>query len=549
MCAIIGYLGKHIDQDAFNRARDTLSSRGPDDAGSFFHAEDKVALGNRRLSIIDLSSTGHQPMISHDNRYVITFNGEIFNYIELKKELQDYPFRSSSDTEVLLAAFSRWGKDCLHKLNGQFAFAVYDTEKRELFCARDHVGIKPFFYTGIRGAFAFASEIKALLAFGAKAQPNDKIIQEYLRYGLYDHSAETFFDGIRSLPAGYYLTYKDGRISVRQYWDLARLSDKSPEVISDNEAAEHLRTLIEDAIRLQFRSDVPIGISLSSGLDSAALYYFSKKIYPADLRLFTAGIMDKDFNECAILKERLSKSEQKLWHTSSFVPKQVFQYAEEFLTIQDQPYGGMSCLNIFNLYKEINGKTDVKVIIEGQGMDELLAGYPHYVSNQNSEARLQLPRPFSSKLLNDQYQDIKFIKIPRTLRYKDHLSMAFSKEVRVPFLDKRIVEFCFGLPEHLKIQNGLQKFILREALRPYLPDAMRENPKVIFTAFQTSWFRKYFVGEVHALLNSESFKSRPYFDHEVTKRRIDDFFRGEGDNSFFLWQLINLEMWLRRFID
>src|SRR3989344_2990124 len=192
MCAIIGQAGGPLDKEKFVQARDLMITRGPDDSGSYYDEKNAVALGHRRLSIIDLSSAGKQPMFSHEGRYVIVFNGEIFNFIELRAELSNYPFKTKTDTEVLLAAYFKWGKDCLGKLNGQFAFTIYDTKNRK---------------------FLFASEIKSILALGIKARPNDKIIFEYLRQSFYDHSEDTFFVGIKKLMPGEYVVWKDGVFS------------------------------------------------------------------------------------------------------------------------------------------------------------------------------------------------------------------------------------------------------------------------------------------------------------------------------------------------
>lgn len=610
MCAIIGYLNKTIDRQTFLAARDAMTHRGPDDAGLYYDQQKKVALGHRRLSIIDLSSAGKQPMFSSDGRYVIIFNGEIFNYLELKQELKDYHWQSTSDTEVLLAAFIRWGEQCLNKLNGQFAFAIYDTLTERLFCARDPLGIKPFFYFNQRGALAFASEIKALLKLNFTPVANETIIYDYLKTGLYDHTDETFFQGIKSLPSGSFAIWENNQLTITKYWDLADLANK--QVVYNDEAAavDHFRFLIKDALRLQFRSDVPVGLNLSSGLDSNSLYYFAKNIYQSDLNIFTGGISDKRYDEVGLLETRLNASERQWWHKSQLTPEKVIPLTDEVLSFEDQPYGGMPTLLYYNIYKEA-GLENVKVLLEGQGVDEILAGYNYYLpayyrdalfSGQwsilrqyfkggsgsfwtkltnfwdlinISERRSQdltketnrvilrrdfadrfqdrrgdvFPNPFSSHLLNNQYRDIKHTKLPRTLRFNDHISMHLSKELRVPYLDKRLVEFCFFLPARLKINQGQRKFVLKKAMADYLPEAVSSSSKTTFGAFQTDWFRQYFKESTYQLINSDSFASRPYFDYQAVRRTVDNFFQGQGDNSFFLWQLINLELWLRAFID
>lgn len=514
MCGIIGYAGKNIEKEQFESARDSLIHRGPDGFGAYYDLQKGVALGHRRLSIIDLSDAANQPMISNDGRYAIIFNGEIFNYPELKKELSDYPFSSQGDTEVLLAAFIKWGKGCLNKLNGQFAFAIYDKQKGELFCARDHFGIKPFFYFFENGIFIFASEIKALFKLGLQKKPNDKMVNEYLKFGLYDHSDETFFQDIKSLSPGHFLVFKEGKIKIEKYWDLADIPEREFSGTRE-EAEDRLRELIEDAVRLQLRSDVPVGFNLSSGLDSGVLYYFSKSIYGADghnLHLFTARLPDGPFDEGALLEQRLTLDERVRWHTATLTPEKVDALAKELMVIEDQPYGGYPTIQYYNLYKETAGVGGVKVLLEGQGMDELLAGYSHYGSLEKLDERF--PKPFVSTLRNAQYRDIRYTKLPRVLRFNDHISMAFGKELRVPFLDRRLAEFCFLLPDRFKIENGKHKSILRSAMEKYLSSDIKQNPKIQFGAFQTVWLGKDL-----------------------------------GESSFSLWQEINIKLWKQKFFN
>ena len=565
MCAIIGQAGGKLNKENFLKARDLMKKRGPDDSGEYFDEKNSVALGHRRLSILDLSLLGHQPMVSTDGRYVITFNGEIFNFVELKKELPEYKFRSDSDTEVLLAAYIQWGPECLKKLNGQFAFAIYDALEKEIFCARDRLGIKPFYYSLDNGAFYFASEIKALLALGVKAKPNDRIIYEYLRYGFYDHDPKTFFDGIQRLEPGHYAVWKNGTLKTSKYWDLADLESiqSQYENIEEKEALSIFQDLVSDAIRLQFRSDVPVGLNLSSGLDSLSMLFFSEKLTGGKLRLFSAGLADSDYDEIQDLKNVLSPDQKNLLTTSLLKPEIVWKLADKLLNIQDEPYGGFSTINYFNLY-DSTGIPGVSVLLEGQGMDEILAGYSYYgtrkalanisqdstkegapevlrstFAGQFSDVEVSHSAPFKDALRNFQYRDIRYTKLPRVLRFNDHISLAYSKELRVPYLDHRLVEFCFFLPERLKIHGDKHKWLLRKAMQGVVPDTSKDKPKKFFGAFQTEWFRKYFKSEIMAVLQSPSFKNRQYWDADKARLVAEKFFAGEGDNSFFLWQWIN----------
>ena len=574
MCAIIGQAGGPLDKEKFVQARDLMITRGPDDSGSYYDEKNVVALGHRRLSIIDLPSAGKQPMFSHEGRYVIVFNGEIFNFIELRAELSNYPFKTKTDTEVLLAAYFKWGKDCLGKLNGQFAFTIYDTKNGELFCARDHLGIKPFYYAIQDRKFLFASEIKSILALGIKARPNDKIIFEYLRQSFYDHSEDTFFVGIKKLMPGEYGVWKDGVFSKGIYWDLAKMRDREGEHgrLSSGEAIESFKTLMADVIRLQFRSDVPVGLNLSSGLDSMSMLFFANKVIGGDIRLFSAGLSDHRYDESNYLKKLLAERQKKFLYTSTLVPEKVWPLVDKLMEIQDEPYGGFSTINYLNLYQETR-IPGVKVLLEGQGVDEILGGYRYYNVNQSrqsfsqdmtkegapdvlrsdlagfQENKLDFPTPFKSPLLNDQYRDLRYTKLPRVLRFNDHISLAYSRELRVPYLDRRLVEFCFFLPAKFKIDGDRRKVLLRDAMKGIVPEADRSRSKVFFGAFQTDWLRKYFKEQVYEFINSQSFQSRPYWDYPKLKEKVDSFFAGKGENSFFLWQWLNLEMWLRKYID
>ncbi|MBU3925952.1 asparagine synthase (glutamine-hydrolyzing) [Patescibacteria group bacterium] len=582
MCGIIGTIGKIPKKEEFEKARDVLSHRGPDDFGAYYNEKDGVALGHRRLSIIDLSLAGHQPFLSNDGRYAVVFNGEIYNYLELKKELENfYDFKTKTDTEVLLASYIKWGKDCLQKFNGMFAFAIWDEEKKELFCARDRLGVKPFYYSSINSeqVFCFSSEIKGLLALEIKPEPNDKIIYDYLAYGLYDHSNETFFNKILKLPAGHYLVYKNNKLDIFKYWDLADIK-KAPSKISLIEAKEKFLELLSDSIKLRLRSDVKVGVNLSSGLDSATLLFFAEKITGRNLDIFSMCSVEEEYDECSLIKNFLDEKQKNKWHRSCLKPEEVMELIVQLIESQDEPYGGIPTIAYHQL-AGLEKDKGVTVVLEGQGGDEILAGYkyyqPEFIENMMKEKQgfkysqdmstqintyvlkdsflkkefhnFIYRRPFKSELLNAQYRDIVYSKLPRVLRFNDRMSMVFGREWRQPYLDYRIVEMCFFLPDELKINNGVQKFLLRETMKEIVPSDAGQRPKKTFGAIQTPWFRKYLKDYIIEILNSESFGQRPYWNQEKVLEEANKFFNGEGDNSFFIWQWVNLELWLRKYID
>lgn len=585
MCGIIGVIGKLPQKGAFERARDTLAHRGPDDAGVYYSTEEKVAFGHRRLSIIDISSAGHQPFLSNDGRFVLVFNGEIYNYLEIKKEIgQRYGFKTQTDTEVLLAAYILWGEACLKKFNGMFSFAIWDKKKRALFCARDRLGVKPFFYSVWNGTFYFTSEIKALLSLGIPRRPNERIIFEYLYHGIYDHTNDTFFEGITRLSAGHTLLWRHGSLTRKKYWDLAECDNKSAR-LTDKKTREHFEELLTDSINLRFRSDVPVGIGLSSGLDSNTLFHYAKNKLKKTMMIFSECAISDEYNECPIIEETLSLKERMTWHRTSLDPREVLDGAEILNGVQGEPYGGIPSIAMSKRYESVR-KNGAVVLLEGEGLDDILGGYKYYAleAEKDSHVRrknnissllysqdmtaliprnilskkfvttyardaLQFKEPFKSYLLNAQYRDIVYTKIPRVLRFKDHISMAHGIEVRVPYLDYRLVEFCFFLPVRFKIRNGVHKALVRDVMKEFVPTAVLTRPKKAFGAIQVEWFRRYYKDYIRSLVSSLSFQTRGYWNAEALAAEADAFFGGKGDNSFFLWQCINLELWFRKFID
>lgn len=512
-------------------------------------------------------------MQSPDGRFVLVYNGEIYNYLEIRKELNGtWQFKTQTDSEVLLAAYVKWGAKCLDKFNGMFAFVIWDREEKKLFAARDRLGVKPFFYRADGQKFSFASEIKGLLALGAKPIANESMIFDYLYHGLYDHTDETFFAGVKSLSPGHYLLWQNGKPSIAKYWDAADV--KPRQRADEQETREEFVNLLRDAIRLRFRSDVPVGINLSSGLDSNSIYHFGLKITAGKLRAFSMCSNTPEYNECELLGRVLSDEQKKYWHTSTLEPAEVFVRAASLNRTQDQPFGGIPTIayqKMIALAKEAG----ITVLLEGQGVDELLAGYSYYqnpaaslglsqdaskllhqdaldqafVARHGSRKSISFPRPFSSDLLNAQYRDLRYTKLPRVLRFNDHATMAEGRELRLPFLDYRMVEFCFSLPVEGKIRGNRQKVLLRDVMKGIVPEAVQKTQKKGFGALQTAWLRKYFKNEIYSLLDSESFKSRPFWNQDILREKIDWFYSGQGDNSFFLWQGVNLEMWFKEYID
>lgn len=588
--------------------------RGPDDRGVFCDPSGLVGLGHNRLSVIDLSAAGRQPMANQDGSVWIVFNGEVYNYVELRRELGSYPYRSRTDTEVILAAYERWGEGCVERFIGMFAFAIWDARRGRLFCARDRLGIKPFYYARLDGLFLFASEIKALLAAGVSAEPDLATWATYLTHGLYDHGSETFFSGVRALPPGHTLVLEGGRETVRAYWDVAERAAE-PLVLEDGDAAAQLRGLLADAVRLRLRSDVPLGVNVSGGLDSASLMVTLDGLVEgaADLQTFTASFSDPRYDE-EEFADRVPRRHRWARHVARLAPEEVAELTDSVLWHQEAPFGGIATL----AYHKLHGlarECGVTVLLEGQGVDEMLAGYEyfrpyHYLDLLESGGWRELRRevcaagggagaaarraalaaarrlragegvavyqdgtpylapdlvapevrrlagegpefgaPFRERLANALYRDLRYTKLPRVLRMNDRLSMAFSRELREPYLDHRLVEFVFRLPGRQKMRAGRNKFLLRHAMEGRLPDEVRLAGKRAVVTPQREWLRGALRPWVEEIVGSRSFAERGVFDAAAVRAAYRRFCAGEGENSFFVWQWVNTELWFRRFVD
>jgi asparagine synthase (glutamine-hydrolysing) len=592
----------------------SLAHRGPDGEGIFVGPN--VALAHRRLSIIDLSPDGRQPMTTADGRYTIVFNGEIYNYLEIRAELETkYRWTSKSDTEVILHAFETWGPAALPRFNGMFAFALYDAQERTLFCARDRLGIKPFYYTFDGREFVFASEIKGLLAAGWKAEPNHTRIADYLARGLYDHTDETFFSGIRKLPAGHYAILRQGeKPAPKSYWDLAQRAAATVLPKDEREIIEEYKKLLQDSIKLRLRSDVPVGVTLSSGLDSSGLTAHLRAALPESDKLsaFTSGYAVPEFDESPGAKE-LADLFRHPWQRSNLDADEVPRLLEKTLYYQDEPFGGVPQLGFFKLH-ELARQRGVTVLLEGHGVEECISGYPiyfyaHWADEYRSgrlprllwdwrsyHARLGEsygsifgnfrkylygargrhvdftkqsyssvlpadyqkafaapapdPKPFGSQLSNELYRNLAHDKLPRALRFQDRISMSHGREVRLPYLDYRLVELSYALPSRLKIRGSRDKIILAESLKGLVPQDRITKPKRYIVTPQTHWLHGALRPWVESVIGSESFRSRPCFDQAGIGRAVKAFYaEPQPKNSFFIWQLLNLEAWFRMFID
>lgn len=570
MCAIFGFIG-FKDDKLLKEMGESLAHRGPDDQD--FYCHDNVNLGYRRLSIIDVKKS-FQPLYNEDKTIILLFNGEIYNFQELRKKLSNHKFLTDGDGETIVHWYEEFGLNGLKELNGMFAISLYDTKKKKIYLIRDHFGIKPLYYK--TNPFMYASEIKALLKkFNAK--PNTKVIEKYLMTRAHDDTDETFFQGIKRVPSGSYLEYdlKTGKHNIKRFW--------SPftNVTGDKEPIKKFKELFLDSVKLRLISEVPVGTALSGGLDSSAVV-----CTVPNLKTFSAVFPNEINNEETYVDEVVKKTGVKAFKVYPKV-EEFWKDVEKLISFQDEPMISTGPYAQWKVMEKARSE-GIKVIIDGQGADEMLAGYIPYhfvyfkeLLNQHEyfklikelmmsldliiplikdkfKSRVDAKNLFNfsvdttankSGLNNRLQQDLFETSLPSLLRYEDHNSMAFSIESRVPFLDYRLVEFVFSLPPEFKIRNGWNKWIMRQALKDILPQKIvNRRWKVGFSTPEVSWFRTNPL-PIREILRSSAFLSRPYFNHAKIQAAFEDFVAGKNDESMLFWRIINLELWLRLYID
>ncbi|MFD2568094.1 asparagine synthase (glutamine-hydrolyzing) [Pseudotenacibaculum haliotis] len=606
MCGISGIINfnnNKVEEKDLRLMMHKMKHRGPDDEGVFI--DNNIGFGFVRLSILDLTSAGHQPMHSHDNRFVIVFNGEVYNYIEIRDELkEEFHFKTGTDTEVVLAAYQKWGEACLDKFNGMFAFAIYDKEKQQVFAARDRYGIKPFYYYMDDDQFIFASEIKSILPFIPR-EANLKIIYDYLMFNRTDHRTETFFKNVKKMQHGSFLKLNGKEVTFSRWYNLEERinSDKSL-------TSEEYRKLFNDSIKLRLRADVPVGVSLSGGIDSSSITSVLVEDFDLkELNTFSAVYgADEPTDESGYINEYKS-SVKNMYYTSPNA-ETFFEDFESFIDAHNEPCPDLGPYVQFKVMELASER--VKVTLDGQGADEQLAGYHNFFSVYYLElikkmkllkllkenvsyfkkhgsldvlkyliyyalppkAQTKISKniyPSINKSLFDEFKaDLSVnkmlykpkdlneslvqhfeYKLEHLLRWEDLNSMHFSIESRVPFLDYRLVEATLSLPSSYKIRNGETKHILREALLDVLPQKIaNRKDKKGFSNPREKWFRtEMFKKYILELINSEEFKNRGIFDSKIANAQYIKHLNGEVDISPEIWKWINIEVWFRKFID
>tara|TARA_B100000963_G_scaffold239902_1_gene209846 strand:+ start:14842 stop:16692 length:1851 start_codon:yes stop_codon:yes gene_type:complete len=556
MCGITGYIG--FNNPKIVEATDLIKHRGPDSSGylSYFSKDNlvinssetvsdsflRIYFGFRRLAIIDLNEISNQPFYLPEKNIGIIFNGEIYNHNELRNELisKKYRFISKSDTEVIINAYLEWGKDCVNHLRGMWAFSILDINRKEVFCSRDRFGIKPFYYSSTKEDFYFGSEIKQLFKLGFSKSINENVIRDYLDKSLIDHTNESFFKGVYNLQPGHNLTISFTETSfsfkINKYWDLN--TPKKQNSLNNITIANEFKKIFEESIQFHLRSDVEVGSCLSGGLDSSSIVSTAAKNNKEKIKVFNSRFDEKKFDESNYAKMVADKYDLKL-HYCSLSPSGVLSQLDKVIFHQDEPFTDFSIMAQWEVMKLAN-MNGIKVMLDGQGGDELLYGYRKYfafyikdlfkekkyisclkelyhllksteINFFNKEGIFKyLKRNNKAKYLSEyalslkearsiglnsvkstkelSKNDIKYLSFPQLLRYEDRNSMAFSIEARVPFVDNKVVEYLYSLPSNQLINSGYTKSVLRDAMENILPEEIRKRrSKLGFSTPQSDW--------------------------------------------------------------
>lgn len=577
-----------------------MAHRGPDARG--VAALSPVYLGQNRLSIIDLSEDGTQPLENFDA--LITFNGEIYNYIELKEELiqKGYQFRTKTDTEVIIAAYREYGTSCVLKFIGMWAFAIYDRRDGSVFCSRDRFGIKPFYYFNSADGFFFASEYKAFYKVPSFTKDlNLAQVSRALQLGWLCYGEETFFNNIKSILPGHNLVYKNGTFKQEKYWDLTLTDHEEHGDI--NKFAE----MIDESVRLHMRSDVEVAVCLSGGVDSSVLSSSIATQYPDHgFKTFSIYYEGKgEVDERPFMREVVNKYPTITPDYYSPPRDRVFDKLDEIIHMSDVPITGSSNISHYFLTERIH-QNNIKVVLDGQGVDEYAGGYMHswyrliadlmkkgrigatfselsyYSQYQHASAKdlfavlgksalslfknenslynfeydhfypkmiksdlgtvLNLPDVPGDKLQQFSYQLLYYSSLPTILHYVDRMTMAHSLESRVPFLDHRLVEYVHRLGNEYKINKGESKWIVREAAKKILPPKIyeRRDKKGFVTPGETHWLRN----ELKDLLNLD-YKRIDFIDKPTAEKVIKDYRGGNNKNAKLVWRLAMLNRWVQ----
>ena len=632
MCGIVGFLTSNPsdipDHQILQRMRDLLTHRGPDDQGEYIRSLNEkgpfLFLGHRRLSIIDLVS-GQQPLSNEDGTVWVIFNGEIYNFKELRDRLRTlgHRFATNSDTEVIVHSYEEYGEGCFKHLNGMFALGIWDERKKQLILARDRLGKKPLYYSALPGTFLFASELKAIMAypkFERKIAPLS--LMKYLFYEFIP-SPHTIFEDAMKLPAASCLIWRDGKKEIKRYWtpfDTGEVKD-----ISEEEAESRIIDLLRTSVKRRLISDVPLGIFLSGGIDSSAVAAFAQREVPGKVKTFSIGFEDPSFDESgyASLASTFLETEH---YEQRMTPEDMLAIVPQLPDILDEPMADASILPTYLLSKFT--RKHVTVALSGDGGDELFAGYPTYLAHKlakpyenylgllhplatylgnllpvsdnnisfdfkvkkflsgigypdgirnsiwlgsfpfienekvlSDEIRSQFNRdrlvedlaryekdyPLNDRMTLLQYLDLKLYLQEAILVKVDRASMACSLEVRAPFLDYELIEFVMRLPSRLKLKGFTSKYILKRAMKKFLPPKVVHRPKKGFGVPIAKWVKGPLKELFRNMLSLERIEREGFLSQEYVATLLEDHLKNKKDNRKPLWTLLIWQLWVDRY--
>ena len=604
MCGIVGIISKEEKKDVLiKKMADRIKHRGPDGEG--YYVDKMVALGHRRLAIIDISA-GAQPMFNESDNIVVVFNGEIYNYLELKKELKKkhHKFKTNSDTEILVHGYEEWGSDLPKKLRGMFAFAIWDKENETLFCARDHFGIKPFYYYQNEDSFLFASEIKAFLEYSNfKKELNKDIVASYLAFS-FTPTTETFFKGVYRLEPGCSLVVKKGQVKINKYYQIKFKENIKPY----DEAVKEIAEIMENSVEYHQLSDVEVGSFLSSGIDSSYIVSLARPD-----KTYTVGYEIEKYNEINYAKdlcERLG-----ILNTSKVIKKEEYlEVIPKIMYYMDEPTSDPAAIALYFVSKLAS--KDVKVVLSGEGADEFFGGYNiyrkdvdmsfynkipyfirHFIARLASflpevrgvnflvrrgmpleESYIGVNRVFGDKeikkilrlknqlrneeitapvyeeqkgnsdIIKMQAIDINFWLIKDILQKADRMTMANSLEGRVPFIDKEVFKVASSLPIDYKVTKENTKVALRDAAKEVIPNQSYKKKKLGFPVPVRNWIRESdFYEEIRATFEKDYVKE--FFNEKYIIKLLEKHRSGKKDNYKKVWTIYCFLKWYEVFFE
>jgi asparagine synthase (glutamine-hydrolysing) len=587
MCGIFGAVRlkgffEHQDFSKFTNHTNLVAHRGPDavgvlgintSLGNINNEQFDIFLGHRRLSIIDLSADGNQPM--RFNNLIITYNGEIFNYIELKEELQSIGavFSTKSDTEVILQLYQYYGEKSFEKLNGMWAFVLVDLDKKRVIVSRDRFSIKPLFFHKTATEYFFASEIKQLLPLLKSVEPNKNALFNFIQQNLVDIKNESFFKDIFRIPAknNFIIDLNSGNNYLEKYWDYT-----SEEKLNENENYEKFSELFYDSVKIRLRSDVEVGALLSGGLDSSSITVAAQKYCANSIKAFSVISGDKKISEEKFI-DILINEKQISCFKLEVTPEEIFNNLDKTIDAQGEPFPSFSIVAQYSILEKIKKESDIRVVLSGQGGDEILMGYlkyyffylQHLLKTNNfhiftaelfsslinrtaiTQLRMDIAKryiPFmnSSKvdyliyddqieeiwkinsLIDRQKKDVDIYSVPMLARFEDRNSMAHSIETRLPMMDHRLVNFVLNVEPKYKIKNGWTKYLLRKSIKE-LPEKIKwRRDKLGFVIPERSWLKTTYRSKIKKMFQSSTLGEIGLIDDKKFLKYYDSYL----DNSF-----------------